>query len=124
MAWCYYCRNHTVNGRCPNCNRLYEFPGKKYDYYGKEIKSTSTSSSSSKSSSSSFYKGSSLSSYASYKVDEMYGSFAVGFWLALAISFGSIIIASKKEKPNMHKICNKACCRNPRYDSEDGAHML
>lgn len=103
MAWCYYCRRYTVNGQCPDCGRIYEFPGKKYDFYGKEIKDTSKSSSSRKSSSSSSYKSSSSSSYASYELDERYGSFAVGFWLALAISFGSIIIASKKEKPNMKR---------------------
>ena len=24
MAWCVYCNRHTLNGRCPVCNRLYE----------------------------------------------------------------------------------------------------
>ena len=42
MARCVYCRRYTVNGRCPVCNRMYEEPNKRYDFYGKEIKPKST----------------------------------------------------------------------------------
>lgn len=38
MAWCYYCRRYTVNGRCPDCGRLYQDPNKNYDFYRKESK--------------------------------------------------------------------------------------
>ena len=84
MAWCYYCRRYTVNGRCPDCGRLYEDPNKKYDFYGKEIKSSSSSKSSG-----------SLGSVSS--------GFMGGFWLGIVISFFAIIIARKKENREMKR---------------------
>ena len=78
MAWCYYCRRYTVNGRCPVCNRLYEEPGKSYDFYGKEIKKSPPPSS----------KG----SKDTYDSDPL---FSRGVWLGIAINFGAIIIAKK-----------------------------
>lgn len=103
MAWCYYCRAYTVNGRCPNCNRMYQEPNKNYDFYGKEIKNKPQTSSNKSSSGFNRRTYVSSGSYygASYK-DE-HGSFAAGFWLSLPISFIAIIIASKKQKPEMKK---------------------
>lgn len=102
MAWCYYCRRHTVNGRCPKCGRMYGEPNKSYDYYGKEIKSKSSSSSSSSSSYSSGGYSTSSGEYSGY-YDEQEGSVASGFFLALPISFFAIIIAAKMDKSNMKK---------------------
>ena len=81
MAWCYYCRCYTVNGRCPKCNRMYTEPNKNYDFYGKEIKSTSSKTSSNSS-------------------DEQLvsGNFARGFWLGIGICFFAIIIAKKHNR--------------------------
>ena len=78
---------------------MYGEPNKSYDYYGKEIKSKSSSSSSSYSSG-----GYSTSSggYSGY-YDEREGSVASGFFLALPISFFAIIIAAKMDKSNMKK---------------------
>lgn len=99
MAWCYYCRRYTVNGQCPDCGRIYEFPGKKYDFYGHEIvekkpEPTKKSSSTKPSKTYTVYVG------GNYK-DE--GSLMGGFFLALLISFGAIIIASKTEKREMKR---------------------
>ena len=102
MAWCYYCRRHTVNGRCPKCGRMYGEPNKSYDYYGKEKKSKSSSSSSSSSSYSSGGYSTSSGGYSGY-YDELEGSVASGFFLALPISFFAIIIATKMDKSNMKK---------------------
>ena len=102
MAWCYYCRRYTVNGQCPNCGRIYEFPGKRYDFYGHEIpeKKTTTKKSSSYSSSSSRSSSSSYSSSSStYVAGDHY--FAGGFWLAMAISFGAILIANARGNRKM-----------------------
>ena len=79
MAWCYYCRTHTVNGKCPKCGRLYSLANKNYDYYGKEIKSSSSTSDSS----------------IHYETDSC---FWPGFWLGIAINFGAIIIAKRKNE--------------------------
>ena len=79
MAWCYYCIRYAVNGRCPVCNRLYEGPGKSYDFNGKEIKKPSSSSSS---------KG----TKDAYDSDPL---FSRGVWLGIAINFGAIIIPKK-----------------------------
>ena len=81
MAWCYYCRRYTVNGRCPACNRMYEEPGKSYDFYGKEIKKQSSATTRKTSSSEPIYYSD--------------PSFARGVWLGIAINFGAIIIAKK-----------------------------
>ena len=86
MAWCYYCRRYTVNGRCPVCNRMYEEPGKNYDFYGKEIKRKPEPKRSGKSSGESSYS------------DPL---FARGFWLGIAINFGAIIIAKKTGRVRM-----------------------
>ena len=83
MAWCYYCHRYTVNGRCPNCNRMYEEPGKKYDFYGKEIKSQPASK---------------PSSGGRYNID-----YSNGVWLGIAINFFAIIIAHKKDNHDMKK---------------------
>ena len=99
MAWCYYCRRYTVNGQCPCCNRIYQFPGKKYDFYGREIKESKPNSTSS---SSSFKSGKTYTVHVDgYYKDE--GSVMAGFFLALPISFGAIIIASKIEKREMKR---------------------
>lgn len=87
MAWCYYCRRYTVNGRCPICNRMYEEPGKKYDFYGKEIKPNPPKKSSTS-------KSSSSSSGTSYSNPY----FWPGFFLGLGINFGAIMIAKHKNK--------------------------
>ena len=79
MAWCPYCRRYTVNGRCPNCNRMYTEPNKNYDFYGKEIKSSSNSSGGSATFTSTPY-------------------FWPGFWLGIAINFGAILIAKYKNR--------------------------
>ena len=100
MAWCYYCRRYTVNGQCPNCGRIYETPGKKYDFYGKEIKENNPPKKKSSSSSSSSYSSSRSSGY--YYSDNE-GSAAGGFFLALLISFFAIIIASAQDKREMKK---------------------
>lgn len=97
MAWCNYCRCYTVNGQCPHCGRIYQDPNKNYDFYGNEIKQKKSESSKKKSDS---YHGRTYSDYA-YDDDE--GSFAGGFWLAIPISFISIIIASAINKPRMRK---------------------
>ena len=87
MAWCYYCRRYTVNGRCPVCNRMYEEPNKRYDFYGKEIKEKpqpkrSSSSSSTYQSESSIY-------------------FWRGFFLGLGTNWGAIFIARKVNRKMM-----------------------
>lgn len=84
MAWCYYCRCYTVNGRCPKCNRMYTEPNKNYDFYGKEIKSNNNSTNSKGSKSS----GERLSS----------SDFRRGFWLGIGVCFFSIIIAKKHNR--------------------------
>lgn len=84
MAWCYYCRRYTVNGRCPDCGRLYQDPNKNYDFYGKEIKSSSSSKS----------NGSQVS---------VSSSFMGGFWLGFVISGFAIIIAHKKQNREMKR---------------------
>lgn len=78
MAWCPYCRKYTVNGRCPNCNRMYTEPNKNYDFYGNEIKSTSSG-----------------SSGITYTSDPYFWG---AFWLGVAINFGAIIIAKNKNR--------------------------
>ena len=97
MAWCYYCRRYTVNGQCPNCGRIYEFPGKRYDFYGHEIpdKPAPKKKSSTSSTSSNYTKSSS----SNYIPGDHY--FAGGFWLAIAISFGAIIIANARGNRKM-----------------------
>ena len=76
MAWCYYCRVHTVNGKCPKCGRLYEDPNKSYDYYGKEKESSNNQS------------GGISVSHDGWR----------GFWLGMGICFVAIIIAAKHNK--------------------------
>ena len=78
MAWCPYCRRYTVNGRCPNCNRMYTEPNKNYDFYGKEIPSSPSQPGS-----------------ISLEADPC---FWPGFWLGIAINFGAIIIAKYKNR--------------------------
>lgn len=90
-VWCNYCRCYTVNGQCPKCGRIYvsnngSSTSKKTETKSKSYSRISTSST-----------DTSTSAYASYKNPD--GSFAAGFWLALAINFIAIIIASKKDKP-------------------------
>ena len=98
MAWCYYCRRYTVNGRCPVCNRMYEEPNKRYDFYGKEIKpKTQNNRKSSTNSSKSSSSGYSSSSY-SYSSGPGFWS---GFWLGIAINFGALIIAIKTHHSSM-----------------------
>ena len=82
MAWCPYCRTHTVNGRCPSCNRMYTEPNKSYDYYGKEIKGSSSNDKNS----------------VSYTAGPY---FWPGFFLGLFANFISIIIAHYKSKDLM-----------------------
>ena len=79
MAWCPYCRKYTVNGRCPSCNRMYTEPNKSYDFYGKEIKSTS-------------------SSMGGIEPLPVSHDFKKGFWLGMGINFVSIIIAKKHNR--------------------------
>ena len=78
MAWCYYCRTYTVNGRCPKCNRMYQEPNKQYDFYGKEIKHDSSS-----------------STTITLPTSR---DFRRGFWLGMGICFFSIIIAKKHNR--------------------------
>ena len=95
MAWCYYCRRYTVNGQCPNCGRIYEFPGKRYDFYGREIVEKKPEKKKSSSSSSSTHAHTS----SNYVPGDHY--FAGGFWLAMAISFGAILIANARGNRKM-----------------------
>ena len=73
MAWCYYCRRHTVNGRCPNCNRAYE-EKKQHDGINWANKKSSG------------YEGVSYSQGS---------SFIGGFFLGLLINFPAIIIVKR-----------------------------
>ena len=86
MAWCYYCRRYTVNGRCPVCNRMYEEPNKKYDFYGREIKTSTPS------------KSTTSSKGGHYDLD-----YHNGVWLGIFINFPSIIIAHVKGNWRMKK---------------------
>lgn len=86
MAWCYYCRRYTVNGRCPVCNRMYEEPNKRYDFYGNEIKEKKPKTSKSSSSSSEGYA-------------DPY--FWPAFWMGIGMNFGAIIIAAKTNKKKL-----------------------
>ena len=73
MAWCPYCRRYTVNGRCPSCNRQYDF--------SKSVVSSEK------------VPGSGpVEPFVSNK------GFIKGFWLGIAINFGAIIIANKCNK--------------------------
>lgn len=85
MAWCPYCRCNTVNGRCPNCNRVYEDINKMYGY------SSSDNSKQTKSYGSSY----------SVPLEAKGGSFIGGFFLAFVISFIAIIISAKIGKKRM-----------------------
>ena len=90
-VWCYYCRCYAVNGKCPKCGRFYEINKSSSTSKKTETKSKNYS----RISTPSTYD--STSAYASYKNPD--GSFAAGFWLAMAINFIAIIIAIKRDKP-------------------------
>ena len=91
MAWCNYCHCYTVNGRCPKCNRMYEEPNKKYDFYGKEIKEPQQEQ----------RKSTGRVTTAAVPINDGAGSFAGGLFLAFVINFIAIIIAVKIEKRRM-----------------------
>lgn len=91
MAWCYYCRCYTVNGRCPKCNRMYQDPNKKYDFYGKEIKESRQEQ----------RKSTERITTDAVPIYDGGGSFAGGLFLAFVINFIAIIIAVKIDKRRM-----------------------
>jgi len=93
-----------VNGQCPSCGRIYEFPGKQYDFNGKEIQKKTPKSSSS-SSHNSHNHSSSNTSYTgkSYSYVEQISNW--WFWLGLltgfSISFIGIIIGRRVNRKMM-----------------------
>ena len=93
--WCNYCRCYVVNGQCPKCGRIYVFNNGATTSKKEERPTTTTKYKRSSSTSSSTSNDDSLHAVYS-NVD---GSFAAGFWLAMAINFIAIIIASKRDKP-------------------------
>lgn len=87
-VWCNYCRCYAVNGQCPKCGRIYVFPNSAPASKKKEV------------SSSGYHKSTTTHDSNLHAVyHNIDGSFAAGFWLAMAINFIAIIIASKRDKP-------------------------
>lgn len=87
-VWCNYCRCYAVNGQCPKCGRIYVFPNSTPTSKKKEV------------SSSGYHKSTTTHDSNLHAVyHNIDGSFAAGFWLAMAINFIAIIIASKRDKP-------------------------